>query len=68
MKRKDPNRYPPGLDVKKARDIIKFYDNQSEKMLSLKSRKDWRSKSETMWLAWNQLYPSEFVIWRERRE
>ena len=30
MKRADPNKYPPGLNLKKVRDIIDYYDNQTE--------------------------------------
>ncbi|MBF0502241.1 MAG: hypothetical protein HQM09_19020 [Candidatus Riflebacteria bacterium] len=30
MKHVDPNKYPPGLDYKKVKAIIDYYDNQSE--------------------------------------
>lgn len=28
--KKDPNKYPPGLNLKKVRAIIEHYDNQTE--------------------------------------
>lgn len=30
MKKKDPNKYPPGLNAQKVREIIDHYDNQTE--------------------------------------
>ena len=30
MKRKNPNKFPPGLDEQKVRKIIEHYDNQTE--------------------------------------
>ena len=30
MKSKDPNKYPPGLDARRVREIINLYDNQTE--------------------------------------
>jgi len=30
MKRKDPNKYPPGLNARRVQAIIDHYDNQSE--------------------------------------
>ena len=29
-RKKDPNRYPKGLNRKKVRDLIEFYENQSD--------------------------------------
>jgi hypothetical protein len=48
--KKDPNIYPPGLNAKKVRQIIEFYENQSDEDAAVEIATA-PSASETTWIA-----------------
>ncbi len=48
--KKDPNIYPPGLNAKKVRQIIEFYDNQSDEDAAVEIATA-PSAAETTWIA-----------------
>ena len=48
--KKDPNIYPPGLNAKKVRQIIDYYDNQSDEDAAIEIATA-PSASETTWIA-----------------
>jgi hypothetical protein len=49
MKKKDPNVYPPGLTAKKVRQILEYYENQTDEEAA-KEIATAPSASETTWI------------------
>jgi hypothetical protein len=49
MKKKDPNVYPPGLSAKKVRQILEYYENQTDEEAAIEIATA-PSASETTWI------------------
>lgn len=49
MKKKDPNVYPPGLNAKKVRQIIEYYENQTDEEAAIEIATA-PSAADTTWI------------------
>jgi hypothetical protein len=55
--RRDPNRYPKGLDRKKVRELIEYYENQTDDQAIAEAEAAYRNKATTMMQVPNDLVP-----------
>jgi hypothetical protein len=53
----DPNRYPKGLDRKKVRKLVDYYEHQTDDDAIAEAEAAYRSKSTTMMQIPNRLVP-----------
>jgi response regulator of citrate/malate metabolism len=57
MKRKDPNRYPKGLNRKKVEAIIEHYEKQTDEEAAAEDEAAYHSATSTMMEIPNKLVP-----------
>jgi hypothetical protein len=55
---KDPNRYPPGLDAQRVRDIIEHYENQSDAEAAAEDEEAWADPGAQAVLVPSELVPA----------
>ena len=63
---KDPNEYPPGWDQKRVRDIIEYYDSQTEEEELAEYEAAFEDESRTVMLIPNYLVPAVRKLLAER--
>ena len=48
MKKKDPNRYPKGWNRKKVRELLEYYENQSDEGAIAEAEAAYRKRKTTL--------------------